>query len=363
MSLLARTAPGEWILMRSLRLAGRYHDEKWAALQSRDAAGIDDAFLGWLSRRRRDRPFFAFLNYFDAHIPYMPPERFLGRFGMRPKTQSDYHMIMDYEGITKSELTARDIQMARDCYDDCVAYLDAQLGRLFTELDRQGLLADTDVIITSDHGEAFGEHQMVGHSNSVFVEETRVPLVIITPDMSAAELVFRPVSLRDLPATVVDQAGLSDGSPLPGRSLAACWKSPPERLPQDSTSPAFSEQVHRSVRGERRPQTRPGGDFPTYQMSVVSSNHHYIRDCDGDEFLYNLPDDPLEQFNLLAPGKRKPDVEPFRRLLLKVLTENPGTVEVERAYLKSFRQSLETLVRAGRAEPNVAALSDDPRGD
>ena len=70
--LLGRTVPGSWIL-KNVFSRGDYYDSKWIDLQSRDARGINDAFLDWLRRSRRDRPFFAFLNYFDAHDPYIPP--------------------------------------------------------------------------------------------------------------------------------------------------------------------------------------------------------------------------------------------------------------------------------------------------
>ena len=59
-------------------------------------ARINDDFLGWLRRRRQDRPFFAFLNYFDAHDPYVPPAEFVGRFGNPPKTPRDYRLLIDY---------------------------------------------------------------------------------------------------------------------------------------------------------------------------------------------------------------------------------------------------------------------------
>ena len=92
-TILARTTPGHWIVTKALRLAGWYHQEKWAGLQSRDARGISDAFLDWLGRRRPDRPFFAFLNYFDAHEPYVPPEDCPAHFGIRPRTRGDYNPI------------------------------------------------------------------------------------------------------------------------------------------------------------------------------------------------------------------------------------------------------------------------------
>ena len=121
-------------------------------------------------------------------------------------------------------MPVRDILMARDCYDDCIAFLDEQLGKLLDELQRQGLLDNTLVIITSDHGEAFGDHRLFGHGNSVYLDEIGVPLVILSPGAPAGRVVVAPVSLRDLPATVLDQLGLADGSPFPGHSLAAYWR-------------------------------------------------------------------------------------------------------------------------------------------
>ena len=247
LSLACRTVPGQWIVGRILRLVGRYHEEKWATLQSRDAGGINGAFLDWLGRRRPDRPFFAFLNYFDAHEPYVPPPRFAGRFGIRPRAARDYEFLLDFAAIDKSEAPTRDLVMARDCYDDCIAYLDEQLGRLLGELGRRGLLAETEVIITSDHGEAFGDHGIMGHSYSVNLDEIGVPLVFLSPEVPPAQ-VWSPVSLRDLPATVVDRLGLAEGSPFPGRSLAAYWRSSRGQGPEEITTPAFSEQVSRTGR-------------------------------------------------------------------------------------------------------------------
>src|SRR5262249_19120194 len=150
------------------------YDMKWIGLQSRGARGVDVAFLDWLRGRRRDRPFFAFLNYFDAHEPYVPPAGYGGPFGIRPKTSDDYRVLFDYVGMDKNSMPKRDIALARDCYDDCIAFLDEQLGRLLGTLERQGILENTVVIITSDHGESFGDHGAFGHSYSVFLDEVGV---------------------------------------------------------------------------------------------------------------------------------------------------------------------------------------------
>src|SRR5579885_1935030 len=108
-SLLARTVPGQWMLRTILGLLGDFADAKWAGPQSRDARGIGRAFLDWLDRRRPDRPFFAFLNLFDAHEPYIPPAAYAGRFGIRPTTRRDYRFLLDYVGSVKGSLPKRDI--------------------------------------------------------------------------------------------------------------------------------------------------------------------------------------------------------------------------------------------------------------
>jgi arylsulfatase A-like enzyme len=339
-SFLARTEPGKWILMQIL-YRGLYHDRKWIGLQSRGARGINAAFLDWLRQRRPDRPFFAFLNYFDAHEPYVPPPGSEGRFGIRPRPPRDYDFLFDYVGVDKTSIAPRDVQLARDCYDDCIAFLDEQLGRLLDELRGQRLLDNTVVIITSDHGEAFGDHGYYGHSFSIYFDEIGVPLVILSPDAPAGRVVDSPVSLRDLPATVVDQLGFSASSPFPGHSLAAYWKMAPGQVLPGIT-PALSEQVNRPA---IQPQPRTSGGNGEFRMSLVASGHHYIRDGQGAEILYDLRKDPLERVNLMDSSDGQKAVGVFRRMLLDVLTENPGSTEVEAAYLETYRQGLRDLLQ------------------
>jgi arylsulfatase A-like enzyme len=340
-SLLGRTVAGKWLLEK-FPGPGADYDKKWIGLQSRGAREINGAFLDWLGRRRRDRPFFAFLNYFDAHAPYIAPARYQGRFGIRPRTTGDYRVLVDFVTMDKNRITKRDVWLARDGYHDCVAFLDDQLGRLLDELEGRGLLGETDVIITSDHGEEFGEHLYFGHAYNTNLEAIAVPLVILSPRAPRGRVVSGPVSLRDLPATVVDLLGLSAGSPFPGRSLTAYWGSGPGPFPP-ITSPALTEQAAAAAFQARPRQRR---EHPGFQMSLVASGHHYIRHGMGLEQLYDLRVDPSERVNLMASSRGGQRVGAFRRRLLEVLTDNPGSVEVERAYLEPYRKWLEALVQS-----------------
>jgi arylsulfatase A-like enzyme len=346
-SLLSRTVPGKWLLERGQSLVS-YYDRKWTSLQSRGAREIDAAFLGWLDRRRSDRPFFAFLNFFDAHEPYIPPPGYAGRFGRGPQGARDYEFLIEYIGTIKSEVTPRDFAMTRDCYDDCLAFLDEQLDRLLGELERRGVLEETVVILTSDHGEGFGDHGVCGHSYSVNLEEVGVPLVVLAPGAPAGRTVQSAVSLRDLPATVADLAGLGASSPFRGGSLAAYWRVPPGEAPKSLASPAFSEQADETAFQAEPAETRGRRG---YQMSLVTADgYQYIRDCLGREQLYNLWMDPRTLRNLAGAPVGQDMLLQFRKKLMEVLVENPATEEVERAYLRAFREELARQIGADEAK-------------
>ena len=350
-SLLTRTVAGNWIL-KNIVSAGNFYDKKWIGLQSRGAQEINNAFLQWLDRRRPDRPFFAFLNYFDAHEPYIPPLGYDGRFGIRPTGPRDYQYLMEFVGIPKLLSRDRDLVMARDCYDDCIAFLDDQLDRLLGALEGNGLLENTDVIITSDHGEGLGVHGIIGHSYSAHLEEVGVPLVIVSPVAPAGLVVDSPVSLRDLPATVVDLLGMSAASPFPGRSLAAYWKLAPGKVPPPGlASPAFSERAN-SIAFETQPHR--DRKHPGFEMSLVAQGHHYVRDGMGVEQLYDLRIDPMEQVNRVQSAGGNDEVAGFRKMLLDVLTANRGSIEVEKAYLATYRKWLEDVVRGDSSQPPAA---------
>src|SRR5262249_40247403 len=140
---------------------------------------VGDQLLRWLASQPKDRPYFAFLNFFDAHNPYIPPKGFHRPFGVPPETISDTTLLLEWFIQNKKSLTPRQTRLVNDGYDNCIAHLDEQLGRLFDELERCGRLENTLVIVTADHGEHFGEHGLYGHASSLYNQEVQVPLLII----------------------------------------------------------------------------------------------------------------------------------------------------------------------------------------
>jgi arylsulfatase A-like enzyme len=284
----------------------------------KSAARINRDFLRWVDRSRRDdpqRPFFAFLNYFDAHHPYFPPEPVSlsgPALGRSPATAAEVRMIRTWWDLDKRRLSARDVALARDAYDRCIAYLDVQLGRLFEDLQQRGLLKNTLVIVTADHGEHFGERQIFGHGCSLYMPELHVPLLVFAPEGAAAgRVVATPVSLRDIAATVADLACSATNSPFPGQSLARFWDA------REARSAGRSEALLSEV--DAPPEADPNhGASPACRgplRSIVRGDWHYIRSGDGGEEMYDLAADPGELCNLApAPGSQAM-LERFRQTL------------------------------------------------
>jgi arylsulfatase A-like enzyme len=266
-----------------------------SGLFRKSAERLNRDVLAWLSERG-DRPFFAFLNYYDAHHPYLPPEPPpAGEFGATPTTAADYQLLRKWWGADKRRLAPRELELARDSYDRCIAYLDNQVGCLLAELERRGELKNTLVVITADHGEHLGEHRLFGHGCSLFRTELHVPLIIVEPrGRYAGRSVHQPVSLRNLPATICDRLGFEHESPFPGHSLARYWTAESEWLDEDREL-LISEL-------ETAPGEDPNhGESPACQgamRSAIGWGYHYIRRGDGQEQLFDLSEDSAEERDL-----------------------------------------------------------------
>lgn len=272
------SALGRWLSERQpLRTLTGSHDLLWR----KNAAEVNREFLAW-HRRIGSRPFFAFLNYFDAHQPYLPPAPYDTRFARWPERWYTPRWI---DGKF-SEMTADEIAWTLDRYDGSLAYLDDQIDALLRELERRGALANTIVIVTADHGEHFGEHARVSHGNSLYTQLTRVPLLMLGPGLPPGTVVSHPVSLTALPATVLDLAAQPAESSFAVRSLVPVWRdgAPP-------TDPVQSEMP---------------GAMAAFGYSLYAMGHHYINWFRAEAELFDLARDPQETRNLAGDSAAAP---------------------------------------------------------
>jgi arylsulfatase A-like enzyme len=273
-----------WLSQRRTvrRIIGLYE-----TLGRRRAPDVSRSFLAWVDNGS-ERPWFAFLNYFDAHSPFLPPPPFDARFG----TSVSYREPVVIEELNMEvDPTPEVVQAELDAYDGGMAYLDAEIGLLFDALDARGELENTIVIIGSDHGEELGEHGRWGHAYSTYAEIVHVPLLVLAPDAPAATRIATPVSLRNIPATIADMAKL-DGAPFPGVSLATHWRAL-------DGGPVVTDTAL-SIFGKYR--------------SLYDEQYHYLTGVfDDREHLYDHRVDPLDVNDLAQTPEAAPILERFRR--------------------------------------------------
>jgi arylsulfatase A-like enzyme len=342
-TILGCTSLGRWPL-EHIWVPGGFYGVKWVRAQSRDASEINRAFLDWLDRARgKGRPFFAFINYLDAHEPFVAPPAETGQFGLHPASSRDFRMLLNYWDLNKLKLAGRDVDLARDTYDNCIAALDRQVGALLGELDRRGVLGDTVVIITSDHGEEFGEHGVFNHGFSVYRQAVHVPLLIIAPTAPAGLRVTAPVSLRDLPATIVDLAAAGANSPFPGRSLAEHWKRDSAAV-DPLTTPAYSEVDIPFTIGPERGHGPPQRGFT---VSLAAGHLHYLLDVNGNEELYDLSADSEELRNIRIDPRQEAELDRFRSSLALLLRDNRASA----GNAANYQQQLLKWLHSAAARP------------
>ncbi len=280
-----------------------------------NAEALCNRFTTWLDQRDPSRPYFAFLNLYDAHGPYMVPDARFDKFSrlspdalLRNRTR----WLISCEGdgmIARNDPEEK--QAAIDTYDGCIAYLDHYLGRLLDQLENRGLLDQTVVLITNDHGEHFGEHDVFGHGMSLYRQEIESPLLLLAPNLNDVPRRLRqPVSLVDAAATLVDLAGLSGESSVPGISLRRVWEDP------DHPSPPIYSRLE-------PPFNRPG---PGGIDSVIADGKHYIRYAETEqEKLYDFNRDAIERVDLAESHSGRELLPRYRELIRQMPSHSEPT--------------------------------------
>lgn len=218
-----------------------------------------------------------------------------------------------------------------------IAYMDREIESLLAALDERGVLENTVVGVTSDHGEQFGEHGVFDHGNTLFAQVLHVPLLVVYPrSVPAGITVSEPVTLRDVPATILDLAGRGNTGTLPGRTLARFWTPDPAEPPSLVEESPILSFVSKGIRRS------PFVDI----HSLVQDGYHFIRYADGRQRLFDIRSDIEEEHDLAGSAEHVEVLERMGRALEKQIR---GSVDAgERA------SAPEGLEGEPRAPPDLA---------
>jgi arylsulfatase A-like enzyme len=241
----------------------------------------NDHLRRWIGERPGDQPWFAFVNYMEAHERYSPPRPWDRRF-LPPGTNRAQVAGLGSKGeilASTGRRRERSLAILTGLYDGAIGYLDARIGELLDELRAAGHLDDTVVVVTADHGDSLGEHGYLGHRLYLYEELVRVPLVIsYPPAFPPGTAVDDQVELGDLFPTLLELggAGVPEGT-TPFRSLANGSR-PPAYAVLENTAPKALDLVQ--MRALRTPARK------------------FIWRSDGRHQLFDLERDPAEEHDL-----------------------------------------------------------------
>jgi arylsulfatase A-like enzyme/tetratricopeptide (TPR) repeat protein len=172
---------------------------------------VTDAALAWLDGRK-DKPFFAWVHFYDPHSPYHPPEPFASEYPKSPVGQ----------------------------YDGEIAFMDSQIGRLESWLETNGLVKNTVVVLIGDHGEGLGSHGEGTHGYFIYDYAVHVPFLIVTPlEGLKGVRVSSQVRTADVFPTVLDLVGAGASPRVNGRSVVPLMLDPDA----GDLGPAYSESM------------------------------------------------------------------------------------------------------------------------
>lgn len=221
-------------------------------------------------------PFFAWVHIFPPHDPYLPPEPYIGMFNSSQKLRTS-------KG--QRQATGMD-EIFRARYDEFIRYCDKKFENFIIQLKKRNLFGNSLIILSSDHGESF-EHNYKGHGGPHLYEQlTHIPLIIKEPAQTEAKIINDVVEQIDIPATILEFAGIPTPSWMDGRSLVPLMRG--EKLSQ---RPAFSMNL------ERNPSR--GHKITKGTIAVWEGDYKLIHYLERKKsLLFNLKKDPDELNNL-----------------------------------------------------------------
>ncbi len=218
------------------------------------AAVLNDLAFAWLDQSTQDvlsggQPLFLFLYYLDPHTYYDPPAPYDTRYDSTYTGTLTGEVYGHGHEVVAGTIvpTQRDIEHLIALYDGEISYWDYHLGVMLQRLDNMGVLDNSIIVVTSDHGQMFGEHGKWVHRNSLYEEVLRVPLLISYPGSpGVGKVIDTPVHMMDITPTLLDMVGITVPAHMDGQSL----------LPLLQGGTAFENRLITSeMAGETDPQS------------------------------------------------------------------------------------------------------------
>lgn len=248
------------------------------------ADDVNAAVAAWAASADEEPPTFLYVHYLDPHDPYEAPQDLLGMevrasVAEEPLYASQELPPYPLEGSSLVDLEEEAMRELKRRYDTEIRFVDNRLAAMLQDLEERGLYSEGDwLILTSDHGEEFHEHEQWQHGRSLFEEMVHVPLLIVGPQAPEGQRFPEPVGLIDVLPTVAAVTGGEPDFPIHGRNLLAA--------PDGQRNGAILTH-------------RPREQHPIWGLRTLDKKLIWVMDGSRRvELAYDLANDPLEQTRL-----------------------------------------------------------------
>ena len=261
-------------------------------------------FKSWIYKnynKKNSKPFFAFLNMMPAHLPNYSRPQFMFSNPSREDLEKiePVNQIPERFYLPHFRLNERELRLMHSLYEGDVAYLDSKLGELFNFLEDSGVLDNTVLILTSDHGENFGEHNLIEHQFCLYNSLLHVPLIIrYPPEIELDSKNHDLVSTIFLFQTIVDLAGIPKDKNLKHIEDKSLLQS----NPTDFIYAEYDNSLKmlKGVIGDEAPDDFNFEPFDKYLKCIYGSAYKFIWSSDGRSELFSLKEDWQEKQNLFS---------------------------------------------------------------
>ena len=256
-------------------------------------------WLGKWQKAKNERPFFIFANYMEPHLKYCPPRAFREKF-LTPAQEKRWRQVNQNAWKYMSgdiPMSDSDWEILIALYNAEMAYVDMRIGEMIEYLRQQGILDNTMVILTSDHGENLGDHGMMDHQYCVYDTLAHVPMIVRYPDAFAqGSRESGLVQSVDIFATIAKLIGQQNDpriAQIQGQSMLA------EDIQQNGRKFAITEYLAPQLHSFKRSSVEADVSFERQLRAIRTQTHKYIWTSDENHELYDLATDPGETNNLI----------------------------------------------------------------
>ncbi len=231
-------------------------EKKTFVFQERRASDVNRSVQKWLNRSP-EKPFFAWVHYFDPHNPYEAPSPYRERYFQSP-------------------------------YDGEIAYTDAQLGKLLEMFEQRGFMENTIVVVTADHGESLGEHDEKTHAILIYYGTVQVPLIVHAPGIfPEGRRIGAITRSADILPTLLDYCGVTGHPDIQGVSLRPLIEGEREDLELEAFTETLAPYLH----------------FRWSPLEGIRAGDYFYISAEPEE-LYNIKNDPKEIVDLAEKDEK-----------------------------------------------------------